>query len=90
MPDRILTAELAQALQDECATEGELLAWIVTSAEGEVAARPVTAGRGALSYVLIAATLPALRAMLPAGLARMPREPADPEGVVEVWCGGPA
>ncbi len=52
MGDRILTAEVARALQRESKQEGELLAWIVTGSEGEVAARPVTSGRGALPYVL--------------------------------------
>jgi hypothetical protein len=84
--DRVLTAELAEALQAESAAEGELLMWVVASAEGEVVARPVTAGRGALAYVLVADTLTALRALLPAGLVRVPCMPGRPEGVIEVWC----
>jgi len=58
MPDRILTAELAQALQDESVADGE-------------AARPVTAGRGALAYLLMAETLSASRSVLPAGWVPM-------------------
>ena len=73
------------ALQDGCTQEGELLAWIVTGTEGEIVARPVTAGRGALGYVLMAATLDALRAMLPAGLVRVPAMPVHPAGMVELW-----
>jgi len=85
MPGRVLTAELAQALQDECVTEGELLAWIVTGGTGEVVARPVTSGRGALPYVLIADTLEALRAQMPVGLVRAAPSPVAPAGMLEMW-----
>ena len=85
MGDRILTAEVAQALQRESAQEGELLAWIVTGREGEVVARPVTSGRGALPYVLVADTLEALRAQIPAGLVRVTETPMDPDRVLEIW-----
>ncbi len=61
MPDRILAAEIAQALQDDSTAEGETLAWIVSGAEGEMLARPVASGRGALAYVLLGETLPAAR-----------------------------
>lgn len=54
MADRILTAELAQALHVECAAEGERLVWIVTGQPGEYLARPVTSWRGALPYALTA------------------------------------
>ena len=85
MPDRILTAEIAQALQDDSTAEDEALVWIVTGGEGEMLARPVAAGRGALAYVLFAETLAGLRALLPAGLVRSPRMPGDPAGVIEMW-----
>jgi len=48
-------------------------------------ARPVTAGAGALPYVLVAGTLVELRAQLPAGLTCSERQPADAPGVVEIW-----
>ena len=85
MPDRILTAELAAALQADCEAEGELLVWIVSGTEGEMVARPVTSGRGALPYVLTADTLAALRALLPAGLLRMDDGAALPDGAAEAW-----
>ena len=51
---RILTAEVAQTLQDEVIRDRELLTWVVMKAEGggDVMARPVASGRGALPYVL--------------------------------------
>ncbi len=85
MGDRILTSEIAAALHRECLAEGEAIAWFVCGTAGELVARPVTSRRGALPYVLTAATLAALRAQLPARLKRSPRMPADPENVVEIW-----
>ena len=82
---RILTAALAQALQDQSRAKGKALVWIVTGSAGEMMARPVTAGRGALGYVLLAGTLGALRAMLPAGLTRSARMPADSAGMIKLW-----
>ena len=35
--------------------------------------------------MLVADTLAELRGMMPAGLVRSPRQPADPPGVIEVW-----
>lgn len=48
MPDRILTAEAAQTLQDECDRYRELLTWGVMEARdsAEVFARPYATGRG--------------------------------------------
>lgn len=82
--DRILTAEVACALQRESEQEGELLVWIVAGSEDEMVARPVTSGRGALPYVLVADTLEALRAQIPVGLVRATDTPADPDRVLEV------
>ena len=72
MPDRIITAEAAQTLQDEADQDRELLTWVVMEAENstEVMARPVTTGRGALPCVLVAATLAELHGMMPVGLTR--------------------
>ena len=36
-------------------------------------------------YLMLADTLAELQAMLPPGLERSPRQPADPPEVVEVW-----
>jgi hypothetical protein len=87
MADRILTAEAAQTLQDESDRDREQLTWLVMEAQdsAEVIARPIASGRGALPYVLVAATLGELHRQLPAGLSRSPRQPADPPGVVEIW-----
>jgi hypothetical protein len=89
MPDRILGAAAAQALQDEASVAGEELAWFVMTGDGDhpkqAIARPVAAGRGALPSVLVAGSLGELRAQLPAGLVRCERQLADPPGVVEIW-----
>jgi hypothetical protein len=39
----------------------------------------------AWSYLLLADTLAGIREMLPSGLARSKRMPADPPEVVEIW-----
>jgi hypothetical protein len=87
MADRILTADAAQTLQDDSYRDRDLLTWVVTRDEGsgEAVARPVAAGRGALSLILVAGTLAELRSMMPTGLAVSERQPADPPGLVEIW-----
>ena len=75
MPDRILTAEIAEALQDESARDGKLLVWIVTGSDGEFLTLPVAAGREALSYVLVAGSMATFREQLPAGLALLEKAP---------------
>jgi hypothetical protein len=87
MNDRILSAQAAQTLQAESYRERSLLTWIVMSADdvAEVVARPMASGRGPLPYVLVAGSLAELRAMMPAGLTRSERQPADPLGVIEIW-----
>jgi len=90
MRDRVLTADTAQALQDESERAGELPTWVVMEAEdsANVIARPTASGRGALPCVLVARTLGALHAQLPVGLTRSPRQWADPTGVVEISYSG--
>jgi hypothetical protein len=84
---RVLTAEAAQALQDESDRNRELLTWVVMVDEvtAEAIARPIAPGRSALPCVLLAATLDDLHGQLPAGLTWSPWPPADPPNVVEVW-----
>jgi hypothetical protein len=62
--------------------------WPVVSAgedehHGKLVARMVTVSPSA--YVLVAETLDELRVMLPPGLKRSERQPADPPGVIELW-----
>ncbi len=56
MADRIITAGVAQTLQDETNQAREVLTWIIMEGEDDhpekLLARPVTAGAGALPYVL--------------------------------------
>ena len=89
MPDRNITAAVAQTLQEEAHDERGVLIWIVMEGGGghpeKFAARPVQSGAGALHCVLVADTLEELRAQLPSGLVRSERQPADAPGVVEVW-----
>ena len=87
MFDRLLTAEAAQAFQDEADRDRTLLTWVVMEAEdsADIIARPTALGIGAQPYVLVAATLAELHSMLPGGLLRSPRQSGDPPGVLETW-----
>jgi hypothetical protein len=56
--DRVLSADAAQALQDESDRNRELLTWVVVDeVTAEAIVRPIAPGRGALPCVLLAATL---------------------------------
>jgi hypothetical protein len=92
MRDRVLTAEAAQTIHDEADRDGELLTCVVmeTDDSADMIARPVAAGGGALPCVLVGVTLADLHRVLPVGLTRSPRAPADPPGVVEIWYSGGA
>ncbi len=87
MPDRVLTAEAAHALQDESDRHGELLTWAVmqTKDNARVVACPIAEVRGALKGALVAATLEEMHAQLPKGLARASQQSAAPIGLLEVW-----
>ena len=60
MPDRIITAATAQALQEQAHDERGVLIWIVMQGDDDhpekFAARPVQSGTGALHCVLVADT----------------------------------
>ena len=49
------------------------------------AARLLTSGRAPSPYLMLADTLAEVQAMLPPGLVRSGRMPADPPDVVEIW-----
>jgi hypothetical protein len=48
----------------------------------------VTSGQAPSSYLLLADMLAGIQAMLPPGLVRSERMPADPPEVVEIWFAG--
>src|SRR5690242_12567640 len=52
------------------------------------AARLATSGSNPSPYVMLAHTLIGIREMLPPGLVRAERTPADPPEVVEIWFAG--
>ena len=87
-----MTPADAQALQDGATARGTWLAWIVTAADlehpGKITARAHTddhQGGVYLPGALVADTLKALQALLPAGLTRHGRTSVDPPDGVEVW-----
>jgi len=87
MPDQIIEAVLAQELHADACQTRPMVGWMVTQDgpdyPGKVVARLVT--DGPTPYVLVADTLAALRAQLPADVMRSQRQPADPPHVVELW-----
>jgi hypothetical protein len=82
-PDQVIDRDEAISLQRDTAAETDLAAWVVTGDAGTVIARFTTSSP--THYVLQADDLPALRAMLPAGLERFDRSPNDPPAVHEIW-----
>ena len=50
-----------------------------------ISRRVLTSGPVPSPYLLLADTLTGIRAMLPPGLVRSERMPADPPEVVEIW-----
>ena len=88
-----LTAEEAQARQNEALEKSAHLTWFVgfvTDADGAVMARAHTAdfkGGMLLPGGLVAATLDELRQMLPVELTQDNRNAWDPAEVIEVWWG---
>jgi hypothetical protein len=78
---------MAAALHQRAVERSDLVVWVISEDEpghpGVLVARLIT--DGATPYVMTATSLPELRAMLPTGLERSDRQPADPEDVLEVW-----
>jgi hypothetical protein len=78
---------MAQALHAHAARTDPLVAWIVLrdvpEHPGSLVARLMTDAPTA--YILVAQSLPALRAQLPTGLLRSDRQQSDPPDLVEIW-----
>jgi hypothetical protein len=90
MLSRRITAAEALRVQQDAIANGDLLIWTVcdhpTDAPEWVTARPYSVRNcGALDCVLAAATRDEVRTMLPIGLSRLERDPADDPVIVEVW-----
>ena len=89
---QIINAAMARALHaDACRTHAavaRVVLWDLPAYPERYAARLVTSGPGPFSYLLLADTLAGIREMLPPGLVRSERMPADPPEVVEIWFDG--
>lgn len=88
-PDIILTAEQAQALQNEFLSRRKPIGWNLYAVGNLVAARPI-ASRGRLPCMLVAETLEALRAKRPTGLIPIGRERLYEREITESWWHTPA
>ena len=81
---------MARALHADACRDHAAVAWVVLwdlpAYPERYAARLAT--NGTLPYLLLADTLAGVRAMLPPGLVRSERMPADPPEVVEIWFAG--
>ena len=88
--DQLIDAAMARALHADACRTHAAVAWVVLwdlpAYPERYAARLAT--KGMLPYLLLADTLAGVRAMLPPGLVRSERMPADPPEVVEVWFAG--
>src|SRR6476469_1839902 len=89
--DQLIDAAMARALHADACRTHAAVAWVVLwdlpAHPERYAARPATSGAAPSPspYLLLAATLAGVREMLPPGLARSERMPADPPEVVEIW-----
>jgi hypothetical protein len=87
MPDQVIDAAMAQALQVDVARTHALSGWVVMrdppDYPDKVVARLTT--DAPTLYVLVADTLGGLHATLPPGLVRSSRRPAQPPEVIEIW-----
>ena len=87
MPDEILTPEMADALHRRALDLGDNPVWIVAETDpghpGVLVARLIPVALP--PCVLTAQSRPELGATLPSGLKRSERQPAESEGVLEVW-----
>ena len=87
--DQLTDATMATALHADVCRDHALVAWVVLwdlpAYPGRYAAKLVTSGQPPYPYLLLADTLAGIREMLPPGLVRSARQPADPPDVVEIW-----
>lgn len=88
----ILTPETATELHQQAYQQDRLPIWAVTwnptDYPNKAVARPHFVGHGtesAVTAVLVAESLDALRAMIPKDLNRLERAPTDDPVIVEVW-----
>lgn len=89
-PDIQITHPIAHQMHWGAVAIGDLWIWTVTTGvrdyPGLFCARPGSIKRNAtLPFVLLAASLDAVRALLPFGLDRLDRHEADDPVVVETW-----
>ena len=87
--DQLIDAAMARALHADACRDHALVAWAVLwdlpAYPDRYAARLVTSGQGMLPYLLLADSLAGIREMLPPGLVRSERMPADTPEVSEIW-----
>lgn len=86
--DQIIDQDTAHGLQDDAVRSHGLVAWMITQDPPAHPGKPLMARLVTTvptPYVLLADTLAALHAMLPAGLEWSNRQPIDPPDVLEVW-----
>jgi hypothetical protein len=91
-PDQIITADMARSLHADACRNHALVAWVVMwdlpAYPERYAARLMTSGAAPSPYLLLADTLAGVQEMLPPGLVRSERMPADALEVVEIWFAG--
>src|SRR5689334_14326945 len=87
--DQLIDAAMARSLHADACRDHALVAWVVLwdlpAYPERFAARLVTSGKPPFPYLLLADTLAGIRELLPPGLMRSERQPADPPEVVEIW-----
>ncbi len=78
---------MARSIHAETADKNMLAGWIIMRDPPEYPGKFVArlATTHPTIYVMLADTLAELQEMLPPGLGRSPRQPADSPEVVEVW-----
>ena len=84
MPDEIIDCMMACAIQADARRNWRVVGWIITANPPEYPGKFVArllSGHPS-PYVLLDNTLSGLRTQLPPGLRR---QPAQPDGAVEVW-----
>jgi len=87
--DQLINAAMARALHADACRNYALVAWVVLwdlpAYPERFAARLLTSGSASSPYLLLADSLAGIREMLPPGLVRSERMPADTPEVSEIW-----